>query len=458
MFDENFKFGASLSGFQFEMGGDDPDENTDWYVWSKDEMNAFNGLVSGDSPENGPNYWENYETFHQLAENAGMTGFRIGLEWSRIFPEETFSATSSELEDLADEDAVNHYRTILQDLRERGITVMVDLNHFTLPLWAHDPLEVNRNRDTSRPGWIDDRVPEEFARFAGFSVEQFDDLVDYWSTMNEPNVVADLGYLSPETGFPPAIFSPELFENALENQSRAHNLAYEAMKEKTNKPVGLIYATVWFDGDGSAERAFEYSNFRFLDSVMDDCDFIGVNYYTRKVVQRRKNPIQMEDYEIDWKYLPGYGYSCEPNGSSRAGRMAADNGWEFYPEGLEKVLIRLHDRYEKPMFVTENGTADALDLYRPYYLLAHLEVIERLDDEIPVNGYFHWSLVDNFEWAEGFEKRFGLVYVDFDEQNYIPRPSYYLYREIIKKESVEEFRGLLDLLDEKEEKFSPSGI
>ncbi len=451
---QDFLMGVSLSGFQFEMGGGAPDKNTDWYVWSTDEMNAFKGLVSGDSPENGPNYWGNYEKFHRLAEDAGMSAFRIGLEWSRLFPEETFSASFSELNGLADEEAVNHYRKILRDLKERGITVMVDLNHFTLPLWAHDPLEVNRKGNNSRPGWVDERLPKEFAKFARFAVEQLDDLVDYWSTMNEPNVVADLGYTSPEAGFPPAIFSPEFFQRALDNQSRAHNLAYEAMKEETDKPVGLIYSTVWFDGDDSAERAFEFSNLRFLDTVMDECDFLGVNYYTRSVVQRREEPVEVDGYEIDWEYLPGYGYSCEPNGTSRAGRMAADNGWEFYPEGLEKVLIRLHERYEVPMFVTENGTADALDLYRPFYLLAHLEVIERLSEDIPVNGYFHWSLVDNFEWAEGFGKRFGLVYVDFDKQDYIPRPSYYLYREILKKGSVEEFSGLLDLLEGREDNIS----
>ncbi|MFW6104655.1 MAG: family 1 glycosylhydrolase [Candidatus Bipolaricaulota bacterium] len=446
MFDEDFKFGVSLSGFQFEMGGSKVDPNTDWYHWSTNDLNAFTGLVSGDNPKNGPNYWENYEIFHQLAEDAGMNSFRIGLEWSRVFPEATFG-TDRNLESLADMEAVAHYKEILKNIKSRDIDVMVDLNHFTLPAWAHDPLAVNRNRDMEKPGWVDERLPEEFKKFARFSVRQFDEYADSWSTMNEPNVVANLGYLSPKSGFPPAIIAPEMFEKAMKNQAQAHNLAYEAMKEETDRPVGIIYATVWMDGDDSAEAAFEYSNYRFLDRTMGSSDFLGVNYYTRSVVEKRDEALQIGRAEVTWKDLSGYGYACPLNGSSRAGRFATDIGWEYYPEGLEKVLLKLADRYEKPMFVTENGTADAQDNYRPFYLLGHLEVLENIEDQVDLRGYYHWSLVDNFEWAEGFDKRFGLVYVDFEDKKYIPRPSYYLYREIIKQGTVEDQKQLLDLLD-----------
>lgn len=446
MFDENFKFGVSLSGFQFEMGGSQVDENTDWYNWSTNTMNAYSGLVSGDNPENGPNYWENYKKFHQLAENAGMSAFRIGLEWSRIFPEATFGV-DSRIEDLANMEAVSRYREILEDLTGRGLDVMIDLNHFTLPTWAHDPLRVNREKDMEKAGWVDERLPKEFEKFARFSVRQFDKYANSWSTMNEPNVVASLGYLSPQAGFPPAIIAPDMFAKAMKNQARAHNLAYEAMKEETDQPVGLIYATAWFDGDETAEEAFEYSNYRFLDRTMSNADFLGVNYYTRNVVEKRDEGLEIGGEEINWKVLPGYGYACPPNGSSNDDRFATDNGWEYYPEGLEKVLLKLADRYGKPMFVTENGTADARDTYRPYYLLAHLDILEKIEEKVDLRGYFHWSLVDNFEWAEGFDKRFGLVYVDFEDKEYTPRPSYYLYQEIINQRTVGDHKKLLNLLD-----------
>jgi len=447
MFKEDFLFGASLSGFQFEMGGKESDKNTDWYVWSMDELNALNGVVSGDLPENGPNYWENYGTFHNLAINAGMNALRIGLEWSRIFPGETFGKDTSDLRSIADMDAIEHYKRIMTDIKGHGMKLIVNLNHFTLPLWAHDPLAVNRKTDLTRPGWVDDRLPDEFAKYAAFVVEQFDDLVDYWSTMTEPNIVANLGYLFTKAGFPPSIIVPNLLHKVMGNLIKAHNRAYKAMKKKTEKPIGIIYATVWFNGDDSAKEAFEYSNYRFLDAVKDDCDFIGVNYYTRSVVRRRQKPVIVGDAEIRWENLRGYGYACTPNGRSRDGRFVTDNGWEFYPEGLEKVLRSLHRRYNKTLYIMENGVADTFDVYRAFYLLAHLNVVERLQEECDIRGYFHWSLTDNFEWAQGFSKQFGLVYVDFEKKTYIPRPSYYLFREIGKERSVTHFKGLLDLLE-----------
>ncbi|MFP3953706.1 MAG: family 1 glycosylhydrolase, partial [Candidatus Acetothermia bacterium] len=309
---DDFLMGVSLSGFQFEMGGKERDTGTDWYRWCTDELNAYSGLVSGDSPGNGPNYWENYEKFHELAQEAGMDALRIGIEWSRVFPEETFGLDLDDLESVADAEAIDHYGKTIRDLKDRGMTVMVDLNHFSLPLWAHDPLAINRKGKTDRLGWADDGLPEEFAKYARFTVRELDEHVDYWSTMNEPNVVANLGYLAPESGFPPSIISPEMYERAFWGQIEAHNIAYKAMKKETDKPVGLIYSTVWFDGDETAEHAFAYNNFRFLDPIMNNCDFLGVNYYTRGVVERREEPIRVGSQEIDWRRLPGYGYGCEP--------------------------------------------------------------------------------------------------------------------------------------------------
>ncbi|MGC9384585.1 MAG: family 1 glycosylhydrolase [Kosmotogaceae bacterium] len=445
MFRDNFLLGASLSGFQFEMGGNIADKKTDWYVWAKNNLNAFSGMLSGDDPECGPDYWENYEKFHQLAVEAGMNALRIGIEWSRIFPKKTYGFTSEKLSEIANYEAVNHYKKIMKDIKEKGMKLMVTLNHFTLPLWAHDPLAVNRKMDFTSPGWTDSTIVREFSKYATFVVEQFDDLVDYWSTLNEPNVVANLGYLNNNSGFPPSIVAPDLWSKAMDNQIDAHIKAYNAMKNKTDKPVGLIYATIWFDGDGTATEAFKFNNYYFLDSVNEYCDFLGINYYTRMVVKRRNEPIKIGNMEIQWDSLPGYGYSCQPNGFSRDGRITTDNGWEIYPEGLEKIIINFNERYNKKLFITENGVADSLDRYRIYYLLTHLDVVERLAEKCNLEGYFHWSLTDNFEWPEGYSKRFGLIYVDYENKHFIPRPSYYVFREIAKNKSIIQFKGLLDL-------------
>jgi beta-glucosidase/6-phospho-beta-glucosidase/beta-galactosidase len=447
MFRDNFLLGASLSGFQFEMGENVVDKKTDWYVWGKNDLNAHSGMLSGDDPESGPDYWESYQKFHQLAVKAGMNALRIGIEWSRIFPEKTYGLTGEKLSEIANYDAVNHYKKIMRDIKEKGMKLMVNLNHFTLPLWAHDPLAVNRKMDFTAPGWIDSAIVQEFSKYASFVVEQFDDLVDYWSTLNEPNVVAKMGYLNNNSGFPPSIIAPDLWSKAMNNQIDAHIKAYNAMKSKTDKPVGLIYATIWFDGDEIAAEAFKFNNYYFLDSVNEYCDFLGINYYTRTVVKKRNRPIKIGNIEIQWDSLPGYGYSCQPNGFSRDGRIATDNGWEIYPEGLEKIIINLSERYNKKLFITENGVADSLDRCRTYYLLAHLDVVEKLANRCNIEGYFHWSLTDNFEWSEGYSKRFGLVYVDYENKCFVPRPSYYIFREIANNKSIIQFNSLLDLFE-----------
>src|SRR6056297_1616657 len=206
MFSKDFYYGASTAGFQVEMGsGKAIDRNTDWYVWTRDKLNARNGIVSGDNPEDGCDYWLNYKAFHDLAAEAGMNMLRIGVEWSRIFPEATFDCESPEdLKKAADMSAVDHHKEIMKDITRRGMKLMVNLNHFTLPLWLHDPLKVNRDKDLSAAGWVDERSVKEFAKYAQFVVSEMDELVDFWSTQNEPNVVA-MPYNNCGMGFPPSI-------------------------------------------------------------------------------------------------------------------------------------------------------------------------------------------------------------------------------------------------------------
>ena len=163
-FPRSFVFGFSEAGFQFEMGlpgSEDP--NTDWWVWVHDQENIAAGIVSGDLPENGPGYWNLYSQDHNLADRLGMDGARIGIEWSRVFPKPTFDVGVSaevdsegnivyvevgekaleELDRLANRDAVNHYREMLRDWRDRGKLLIVNLYHWPLPLWIHDPIRLS---------------------------------------------------------------------------------------------------------------------------------------------------------------------------------------------------------------------------------------------------------------------------------------------------------------------------
>lgn len=451
MFPQDFLFGVAMSGFQFEMGkGNSKDENTDWYVWTHDLQNRAVGIVSRDFVEQGAGYWNMYAQVHDLCSKIGMNVIRIGIEWSRIFPRPTYDVEN--LSQIADLEALNHYRQIIQDAKSKGLKVIVNLNHFSLPLWLHDPIRVNRFRDLSRSGWLDDRSVVEFSKFAAFCAKNLTDIVDMFSTMNEPNVVAKLGYFGTFSGFPPCVLDLELYEKALHNQILAHNQSYQKMKEFTDKPVGIIYATSWCEGDEARDDAMELENWYFLDRVIDNCDFLGINYYTRAVVEREPTTLSSASgkIKINWHVLPGFGGSCPRNSMSLDKRPTADNGWEIYPQGLGYVLRACQKRYNKALYVTENGVADDRDVYRPYYLLAHLKVAEDcLKEGIDLKGYMHWSIIDNFEWAMGYSKRFGLVRVDFESKIFTPRPSYYLFGQLIHSRTTEPFLSLLKAWEEK---------
>ncbi len=468
---KEFIFGFSEAGFQFEMGlpgSEDP--NTDWWVWVHDRENIISGLVSGDLPENGPGYWHLYKQDHDLADRLGMDGARIGIEWSRIFPKPTFDVkvdvvrddrgnivyidvsekALEELDRIANKDAVAHYREMYSDWKNRGKKLIINLYHWPLPLWIHDPIKVRKlGVDRAPSGWVDERSVIEFTKFVAYIAWKLGDLPDMWSTMNEPNVVYTLGYITIKSGFPPGYLSIEAAMKAMKHMIEAHARAYDVLKKLTGKPVGIIYATSCYeplrDSDKeAAEEAIRQSIFEFLDSITfgksmvmgerkdleKHLDWLGVNYYTRLVVEKARD---------GWRIVPGYGHACTPGGTSPIGRPCSDFGWEVYPEGLYKVLKMYWDRYRLPMIVTENGIADAVDKLRPRYIVTHLyQISKALNEGIDVRGYLHWALVDNYEWASGFRMKFGLIYVDLETKKRYLRPSALVFREIAKAKEIPE--------------------
>jgi len=494
-FPDKFLWGVSSCGFQFEMG--DPsktglDENTDWYVWVHDGRNIRKGLVSGDFPEDGPNYWALYRKDHEIASGLGLNSNRIGVEWSRIFPRSTrdvrvdvekaddgriagiaaAASTMEKLDGLADASATGHYREIVSDLRKRKMKPIVCLNHFTLPLWIHNPIVVARSKPE---GWYDEETIIEFWKFAAYAAWKLGDLVDSWATFNEPVVAAE-GYLFPDRGFPPATRDIGAFKKVLCNMVVAHARAYDGIKQwdsakadpysPSPAEVGLIQnispIQPYRTGKDSAASDFasHVHNSSYLDAVssgwldenlnvvkdeeemkkylVDRVDWIGVNYYSRTVV---KNGSAILARLAGLPHMPdivkGYGNDCKPNSLSADGRPTSDFGWEIYPEGLTDAL-KLVSKYGRPMYVTENGIADSEDKLRPQFLTAHLKQLDRAinEEKLDVRGYFHWAMIDNYEWADGFKKRFGLYGVDFQTKARTPRQSAGVYKRIIETKEV----------------------
>lgn len=500
VFTRDFLWGVSSSGFQFEMGnpgGEGLDPNTDWFSWVHDRDNISKGVVSGDFPENGVSYWSLYEKDHELAVDLGLNAYRIGIEWSRIFPKSTrdfdvaversqeglisnIDVDDKALERLdgsANKEALNHYRSIIADLRDKGLKVFACLNHFTLPLWIHDPIIAHNTALKRGPkGWLEETTIIEFTKYAAYIAWKLGDIVDYWATINEPMAVAEAGYMFLQSGFPPAVNNFRAFKRAAINLAVAHARAYDAIKahdtvradEDSPSPayVGLIHNIIpahplnksakldvmaaefmdnmhnQFFPRAAAEGWLDHN----LNGVRDKgevkgflgqrLDWLGVNYYTRFVVRGKRSLLAKVFAGI--KAIPelmlNYGVACKPNSTSSDGKPVSDMGWEIYPEGLLESL-RAMANYKRPLYVTENGIADEKDKHRPKFINEHVKVLEKAMNEegIDVRGYFHWALTDNYEWAKGFKMKFGLFAVDLETKRRRARRSARIYRKIMEE-------------------------
>ena len=485
IFPRDFLWGISMAAFQYEMGAstESIDRNSDWYVWLHDEKNISNNTVSGDFPENGPGYWDLFRLDHKLGSWLGLKAWRLNPEWSRIFPNPTKDVKVTvhkddegikdieiteqsliKLDKIANKKAVEHYMKIFRDIKGRGIKLILNLYHWPLPLWIHDPIKVRDTNLREGPkGWVDEKTVVEFTKFAAYIAWKFGDLVDMWSTFNEPNVTYTLGYTG--SSFPPGIKNYEGMIQAAINMIQTHARSYDQIKRILGKDtkVGLIYATapaepidqeqenleaanranyifnIWFFRaviDGELDLSFTSSSNNHVlkrKDLKNKVDWIGVNYYTRNVVKKSE--------ELGgFSPVPGYGFSCKPNTFSKANRPVTDNGWEIYPEGIRKAL-NIYSRYGKPLAITENGAADAIDRYRPWLLIATLHHVNKAikEDNLNVFGYFHWSLLDNLEWAMGYKMRFGLFYVNMKTKERTPRPSAFIYKNIIEENGISSF-------------------
>ncbi len=474
------------------------DPNTDWYVWVHDPYNIQKGIVSGDLPEKGVNYWGLYKQDHSNAKRLGLNAYRIGIEWSRIFPTSTSTVevgvqrasdgnivkidvdefALENLEKIADKDAVSHYRNVIEDLRANKFEVFVCLNHFTLPLWIHNPIIVRTTRLRAGPrGWVDENTLIEFTKYAAYMASKLGDIVDNWATFNEPSVIPETGYMIPESGFPPALSNFRVSRKVARHIVIAHARSYDVIKNidtiKADEEsgcaanVGLIHNVIParpFSSERKSDvKAAEFMNNMhnqfFIQSICDGwldenlngvkekeetksylvqrLDWLGVNYYTRLVVKGKTSVLARVFAGISAvpEIVPNYGFACQPRSRSADGLQTSDVGWEIYPEGMLEALKAMKT-YSKPLYVTENGVADEKDALRPSFLIEHLKILEKAmnEEKIDVHGYFHWSLTDNYEWAKGFGQKFGLYSVDLETKSRKSRKSAEVFKDIIKGE------------------------
>lgn len=423
-FPDGFLWGAATSSHQVEGNN----RNNQWWEWEQQPGHIYAGHTSGLAC----NWWApggaeaDFDRAHALHQNA----HRLSLEWSRLEP----------VEGIFDGSAYARYRQMLQGLRARGIEPMVTLHHFTDPLWL-----------TDQGGWLSPHAVERFRRYVERTVDELGDLVQFWCTINEPNVYALIGYI---VGFfPPGRHHLVQAYAVLRNLLLAHAAAYRTIHRLDGRArVGLVVNVRPFvpaqldsrlDRSASAlfDRMFNAAVLNALDNgvltpplgfgrqvgqLVDSFDFIGVNYYTRELVR----------FDIR---RPGELFShrfFHPDGETSDLTKDDIPYGENYPPGLIDALQRVA-HYGKPIYVTECGLPDDDDDQRPRFLITHIAAMhDAMQMGIPVKGFFHWTLVDNFEWAEGWKLRFGLYELDPARQTRTPRRSAHAYADICRANAL----------------------
>ncbi len=332
----------------------------------------------------------------------------MSLEWSRIEPEPgEFSCA-----------ALEHYRRVLGTLAEHGLEAFVTLHHFTNPRWFAE-----------RGGWAGRDAVATFERYCERVGEALGDLMPWACTINEPQIVARMGYL--EGWFPPGVCNPGVWKKVTRTLIAAHAAAVRALGAGAGDPkAGLCLQLPDFEparpGDADCEAFVAEIRREMADVYLEDLPgaFVGVQYYTRE----RLDP-----------GLPGH-HSPPP-----ADAPLTQMGWELNPEGLGRA-IRLAAGSGLPVVITENGIATADDRERVAYLRSHLgQVAQALRDGIDVRGFMYWSAFDNFEWNEGYRPLFGMVGIDRgDGLRRIVRPSARAYGELARTRSLEMFEEALN--------------
>lgn len=416
-FPDNFLWGTATSSYQNEGNN----HNSNWSEWENISGKIINGEKSGLACDWWSGKWK--EDFNR-AESTYQNAHRFSVEWSRIQPEEN----------RWDEDAIEHYRQMLRGLIERGMTPLITLHHFTEPYWFSE-----------MGGWENSESFSYFGKYVHKVVEALKDYCNIWITINEPNVFVTMGFI--EGIFPPGKTNLKSAFSVITNLVKGHAKAYELIHQlQQNAQVGtatnyrpFLPLKKWNPLDHAISKIIDQNfnqsfnnaisngklNFALKKQIISKAkktqDFIGINYYTTDMIQfnllRYKNLFS----EMSWPL----------NSDLSENKFIAN-----VPSGMTSA-IHWARKFNKPIYVTENGIEDSNDLLRPSYMIEHLLNIWRTTNYIvPIKGYFYWTLVDNFEWERGWTQRFGLWGLDISTQLRIRRKSVDLYSEICRTNSI----------------------
>ncbi len=436
IFPDGFHWGAATSAYQIE--GSPLADGAGPSIWQR-----FAGtpgmMANGDTGDIACDHYHRYRDDVQLMRALGLHGYRFSINWARVLPEGTGRINPKGLD---------FYSRLVDELLENGIEPNATLFHWDLPAALED-----------RGGWLNRDSADWFAEYAGVVFRHLDGRVKRWSTLNEPWVVTDQGYL--HGNIAPGHRSKYEAPIAAHNLMRASGAGIQAYRALGKHAIGVVFniepkypATDSAEDRAAVRRASAYMNEQYADPALlgsyppelkeifgeawpdfpvedfaltkQKVDFVGINYYTRSVVRN-----------------DAAAYPLKASPVRQANRSHTETGWEVYAQGLTDTLLWFRDRYgDIPLYVTENGSAfydppvaegEVLDdPLRTDYLRKHLKAVHgAIAAGVNVKGYYAWSLMDNLEWSLGFAKRFGLYHVDFATQKRTPKATAKYYAQVI---------------------------
>ncbi|MDD5194382.1 MAG: family 1 glycosylhydrolase [Candidatus Omnitrophica bacterium] len=396
-FPQSFFWGAALSSYQSEGGN----FNSDWAIWEK-EKNLQPAKLASD-------HYSRFREDFRLASQLRLNCLRLSFEWARIYPSRGVVA----------EEELAHYKEVIDALLALGIRPLVSLHHFTNPIWF-----------AKSGGWLKSSNIDSFLEYVSKVSSAFKDKIEYWLVFNEPLVYIYNGFL--RGNWPPGEHSLSSANKVLDNITACYEAAYQEIKRvygscpskvSFSKHLRSFYPCPRFSfglNRASASLRDRIFNNSLLERIArSQCmDFIAINYYCKEYVQ----------------FAGPLGKECEHNyHQERRNYM----GWYVYPQGLYELLLRLK-KFNLPIIITENGTAEEKNSDYKEYLFTHLKSIGRaISAGVDVRGYIWWSLIDNFEWDKGFSPRFGLIGIDYTTLERSIRPFALEYAEVASSNKLE---------------------
>lgn len=440
-FPSDFIWGAATSAYQIE--GSPLADGAGPSIWQR-FAHTPGMMANGDTGDVACDHYRRYKDDVQLMRALGLLSYRFSVAWGRVLPEGIGRINHKGLD---------FYSRLVDELLENGIAPTATLFHWDLPAALDD-----------RGGWLNRDSAQWFAEYAEVLFKALDGRVKRWSTINEPWVVTDGGYL--HGALAPGHRNKYEAPIAAHNLMRASGAGIQAYRATGRHEIGVVFniepkypASNRPEDIAATRRAQAYMNEQFADPALlgsyppelkevfgdawpdfpaadfqltkQPVDFVGINYYTRAVVRHEETAYPLKAVPV-----------------RQRNRTHTETGWEVYEQGLVDTLKWFKDRYgDIPLYVTENGAAfydspvaetDVVeDPLRTTYLQKHLRALhECIEAGVNLKGYYAWSLLDNLEWSLGFSKRFGLYHVDFDTQKRTPKASAKFYAQVIESQGA----------------------